>query len=123
MTEEIISIKDLLDGNGNPFNVQQAYSFKVDKWRYSMTGVCPLIKACVEENKDFSDARWLKELRLLNTMYRVRSIMSSMRDGTKLTSIGVIRKDGKLYLKDGRHRCWASILLGNDKIKAQIVDR
>ena len=123
MSIEEIKINDLLDSNGNQFNIHQAYSYSEDKWRYTMIGPLEDIKKCVDENIEFSDEHWLKELRSLNTLYRVRCILKSLKKNQFVQSIGVIRKDGKLYLKDGRHRTWAAILNGQETIKAEIVDR
>ena len=122
MIEEI-NIRDLLDSNGNPFTVQQAYSFSEECWRYAMMLPIKDMVKCVDENVEFSDEHWLTVLQPLNTIHRVRSILRVMRLKHIIPEIEVTRKDGKLYLIDGRHRCWASILFGQDKIKAEITDR
>lgn len=119
--EEMVNIHDLLDANGDPFSAEQAQSFTADRWPYAMKGCAEHIKQMVNEEKKFSDKELLTVLRPLNTHYRVRSILHALKRNCTVPAIGVRERDGKLYLKDGRHRCWAMLLFGEDTIMAEIA--
>ena len=117
---EEINIRDLLDGNGNPFSAKQAQSFTEDRWGYELKA-CRQFLCQLADGHKRSDDEILKKLRPLNTLYRVRAILKAIRLNHSLPMIGVIERGGKLYLKDGRHRCWAMLLAGKDKIRANVI--
>jgi len=118
---EHIVMKDLLDANGDPFTVEQAQSYTHDMWNGTIKSCILMLNRMAHDGIEYEDEEILRQLRSMNTHYRVRSILRVLESGMDIPAIQVLENDGKMYLKDGRHRCWAMILFGKDTIMAEVT--
>jgi len=89
-----VKIADIVDSNGNPFSVNQAYSF-TEKHIREMANRDPM------------------PLGMLNSATRTLCLLKYMQAGKTILNVEILNGQ----LKDGRHRLWAHVLNGDKEVE------